>query len=145
MSLESSVRSIIVNSIHRVFPETSVYEAAGLMVDKDVGCLLVSGNDGPVGIVTQKDVLRRVTSRRVNPELTKVKDVMSSPLISIGQETSIGDAAKKMIEMGIKRLVVTGEDGDFRGLITMTDIVRWVANQEKLSDSLIDYLMHEVT
>jgi len=145
VSLESSVRSIIVNSIHRVFPETSVYEAAGLMVDKDVGCLLVSGNDGPVGIVTQKDVLRRVTSRRVNPELTKVKDVMSSPLISIGQETSIGDAAKKMIEMGIKRLVVTGEDGDFRGLITMTDIVRWVANQEKLSDSLIDYLMHEVT
>ena len=145
MSLESSVRSIIVNSIHRVFPETSVYEAAGLMVDKDVGCLLVSGNDGPVGIVTQKDVLRRVTSRRANPELTKVKDVMSSPLISIGQETSIGDAAKKMIEMGIKRLVVTGEDGDFWGLITMTDIVRWVANQEKLSDSLIDYLMHEVT
>ena len=144
MSLESSVRSIIINSIHRVFPETSVYEAAGLMVEKDVGCLLVSGNDGPVGIVTQKDVLKRVTSRRASPELTKVKDVMSSPLISVGQETSIGDAAKKMIEMRIKRLVVTGEDGDFRGLVTMTDIVRWIANQEKLTDSLINYLMHEV-
>jgi len=144
VSLESSVRSIIVNSIHRVFPETSVYEAAGLMVEKDVGCLLVSGNDGPVGIVTQKDVLKRVTSRRASPELTKVKDVMSSPLISVGQETSIGDAAKKMIEMRIKRLVVTGEDGDFRGLVTMTDIVRWIANQEKLTDSLINYLMHEV-
>jgi len=144
VSLESSVRSIIVNSIHRVFPETSVYEAAGLMVEKDVGCLLVSGNDGPVGIVTQKDVLKRVTSRRANPELTRVKDVMSSPLISIGQETSIGDAAKKMIEMGIKRLGVTGEDGGFRGLVTMTDIVRWIANQEKLSDSLINYLMQEV-
>ena len=114
------------------------------MVEKDVGCLLVSGSDGPVGIVTQKDVLKRVTSRRASPELTKVKDVMSSPLISVGQETSIGDAAKKMIEMGIKRLVVTGEDGGFRGLVTMTDIVRWVANQEKLTDSLINYLMHEV-
>jgi len=134
----------VVNSIHRVLPETSVYDAAGLMVEKDVGCLLVSGNDGPIGIVTQKDVLRKVTSRKVNPELIKVKDVMSTPLISIGHGTSIGDAAKKMIEIGVKRLAVTGENGDFQGLITMTDIVRWVARQEELSDSLINYLMHDI-
>ena len=114
------------------------------MVEKDVGCLLVSGNDGPIGIVTQKDVLRKVTSRKVNPELIKVKDVMSTPLISIGHGTSIGDAAKKMIEIGVKRLAVTGENGDFQGLITMTDIVRWVARQEELSDSLINYLMHDI-
>jgi CBS domain-containing protein len=145
VSLEESVKGLVVDPIRKVKPNSSVYEAASIMVEKNIGCLLVSGNDGPVGIVTQKDVLRRVTRRRGDPVRIKVEDVMSSPLISIGLDTSIGDAAKKMIENGIKRLVVTGEDGSFRGLITMTDIVRWVAKQEALSDSLINYLMHDVT
>jgi CBS domain-containing protein len=145
VSLEDSVKGLVVDPVHKVRLDSSVYEAATIMVEKDIGCLVVSGSDGPVGIVTQKDVLRKVTSKRVNPEQILVKDVMSSPLISIAVETSIGDAAKKMIENGIKRLAVTGGDGTFVGLITMTDLVRWVARQEELSDSLINYLMHDVT
>lgn len=69
---------------------------------------------------------------------------MSSPLVSTGPETRIGDAAQKMVESQIKRLVVTNEDGTFMGLLTMTDIVRWVAKQKKLSDSLVNYLMYDV-
>ncbi len=49
-----------------------------------------------------------------------------------------------MMDNADKRLVVMSEDGTFLGLVTMTDIVRWVAKQEELSDSLINYLNHDV-
>ena len=49
-----------------------------------------------------------------------------------------------MIENKVKRLVVLNENGTLAGLVTMTDLIRWLAVQEKLSDSLINYLMYQV-
>ena len=140
MSLEAMVKNLVVEVVHKVSPESSVHDAASLMLEKDISCLLVSGVEGPIGIITERDILRRVTAVRLDPGKVRVKDVMSSPLVSVDPETSVGDAAKKMIESEIKRLVVMSKDGAFMGLITMTDIVRWVARQEELSDSLLNYL-----
>ena len=128
-----------------ITPESSVLDAARMMLEKGVGSLLVSGKSGgAVGIVTERDMLRKVTAAKADPGLLRVENIMSSPLITAPSETSIGDAAKIMIDHQIKRLVVTDPAGELQGLITMTDIVRWVAGQEQLSDSLIDYLMYSV-
>jgi CBS domain-containing protein len=95
-------------------------------------------------MVTEKDILRKVTARSRDPARVQVREVMSTPLIATSMDTSVGDAAKKMIQSKIKRLVVMGEDGSFLGLVTMTDIVRWVASRKELSDSLVNYLMYDV-
>ena len=144
MSVDTKVKSIVVELVHKIRPEASAQEAAALMVEKDIGCLVVSGNEGPVGLVTERNILRKLAAVRGDPSRVRVREIMSAPLISVSMDTSIGDTAKKMIDYHIKRLVVMGEDGTFLGLVTMTDIVRWMAKQEKLSESLINYLMFDV-
>jgi CBS domain-containing protein len=142
--LESKVKSIIIDVVHKVRPESTAREAATIMLEKDVGCLVVFGPEGAVGMITERDVLRKVTATGLDPGKVRVRDIMSAPLIAVSADTSIGDAAKKMIDNGIKRLVVMGDDGTLLGLITMTDIVRWVAGRKELSDALTDYLKYDV-
>ena len=144
MSLESKVKSIVVEVVHKVRPEFTAREAAQIMVDKDVGCLVVSGSEGAVGMLTERDIIRKVTAAGIDPNKIRVRDIMSVPLLAVSADTSIGDAAKKMIEDRIKRLVVMGEDGTLLGLITMTDIVRWAAGRKELSDALTNYLKYDV-
>jgi CBS domain-containing protein len=144
LSLEAEVRSLMAVEVHKIHLESTVSDAVAVMLAKDIGSLVVAGSDGPVGIITERDILRKVTGARADPGKVKVKEVMSSPLISINAETSVGDAAKKMVENGIRRLGVTDDDGALAGLVTMTDIVSYVAKREELSDSLISYLMHDV-
>ncbi len=144
MSIEAKIKSIVIEVVHRIRPEATALEAASLMLEKEVGCLVVTGERGAIGMITERDILRKVTAAHIDPSKVRVKDIMSVPLIATTMDTPIGDAAKKMIENNIKRLVVLGEEGTFFGLVTMTDIVRWLARQEELSDSLINYLKYDV-
>jgi CBS domain-containing protein len=144
VSLEEQIESIITRDVHTIGPESPVIEAAGLMVKGGIDCLIVTSVKGAIGILTERDLLRKVTALGKNPSETLVKEVMSSPLISTSVFTTVGEAAKLMSDQGVRRLVVTGGDGDFIGIITMTDLVKWLASKEKLSESLMNYLTYEV-
>ena len=140
MAIEAKIKSIMIELVHATSGEATVVEAASAMLEKDASCLVVTGKEGPIGMITERDILRRVTAASLNARLVRVKDIMSAPLIATSMDSSIGDAAKKMIENNIRRLVVLGQDGTFLGLVTMTDLVKWLANEKELSDALIDYL-----
>jgi len=144
LSLEAKISGLMKGKVHKIQHESTVSEAAAVLLAKNIGSLVVTGTDGPVGLITATDILRKVTAARADPAEVRVKDVMSSPLISVSAETSVGEAAKQMIGMKIKRLGVTNDRGGLAGIVTMTDIVGYVAKQERLSDSLMRYLMHEV-
>ena len=144
MSLEAKISGLMKGKVHKIHHESTVSEAAAVLLAKNIGSLVVTGTDGPVGLITATDILRKVTVARADPAEVRVKDVMSSPLISVSAETSVGEAAKQMIGMKIKRLGVTNDRGGLAGIVTMTDIVGYVAKQERLSDSLMRYLMYEV-
>lgn len=144
MAPEATVRSIIIEMVYTTRPESTAQEAAAAMVEKEVGCLVVRGNEGVWGMLTERDILRKVTAAGADPRRVHVRDIMSVPLIGTSLDTPIADAAKKMIENRIKRLAVIREDGTFLGLVTMTDIVRWMAGQKELSNSLANYLKFNV-
>ena len=144
MSLEAKISGLMNGVVHKIHSGSTVSEAAAVLLTKDIGSLVVTGTGGPVGLITVRDILRKVTAARADPAEVQVKDVMSSPLISVNADASVGEAARKMIEMKIKRLGVTDDQGSLTGIVTMTDIVGYVAKQEELSDSLIRYLMHVV-
>jgi CBS domain-containing protein len=95
-------------------------------------------------MVTERDILRKVTAAKIDPSKVRAKQIMSAPLITVSLDTSISDSAKKMIENKVKRLVVMDRDGTFIGLVTMTDIIRWMAKQEELSESLVNYLIYDI-
>ena len=144
MSLEAKISGLMKGEVHKIHHDSTISEAAGVLLAKDIGSLVVTGTEGPVGLITVRDILRKVTAARADPGEVRVKDVMSYPLISVSAEGTVGEAAKKMTEMKIKRLGVTDDRGRLTGIVTMTDIVGYVAKQEELSDSLIRYLMYDV-
>ena len=144
VAVEAKVTSIMIEVVHATSGEATVLQAASVMLEKDVSCLVVTGKEGPIGMITERDILRKVTAARLDASRVRVKDIMSAPLIATSMDTSLGDAARKMIEYNIKRLVVLGQDGTFLGLVTMTDLVRWLAKEKELSDALIDYLKYHV-
>ncbi len=129
MSLK--VRDVMVKNVVTVPTETTVRNAAKLMNKHDIGCLVVMKKEKPVGIVTERDMLKRVLLKPKDPKKTKVSRIMSKPLVVGEPQTDIRDAVRLMVEGKIKRLPIV-EDGHIYGLVTLTDIVRSAAYFEQI-------------
>jgi signal-transduction protein with cAMP-binding, CBS, and nucleotidyltransferase domain len=89
----------------------------------EIGCLVVVEDDKPVGIITERDLLKRCLAKSKELRNMKVTEIMSQPLISVGPTIEIEEAAKVMCQKQIKKLPIV-EDGKLCGLITLTDILR---------------------
>ncbi len=109
----------------RIDRTPSALDAAKLMVKKKVGSVVVVDVEGkPVGIVTERDILKKVTVLNKSPAEVAVQDIMSFPVITIMAYDSIETAAAVMAKNKIKRLVVLEEDGSTVGVLSITDITR---------------------
>src|SRR6187200_658714 len=102
-------------------------EAAKVMRDRDVLSILVTiskNSNEPIGIVTERDILYRVVAENKDPFKVTLKNVMSSPLITIAEVESVKDAVLLMRSKHIRRLVVKNAEGnDITGIITLISIV----------------------
>ena len=117
------VEDVMVENVISVPERATVKEAAELMNQHGIGCLIVVKNGKPVGIVTETDMVKRVILGPVDPENTMVRKIMSRPLVVVDTQISIEEASKIMRERKIRKLPVM-EKGRLVGLITTTDIVR---------------------
>ena len=106
--------------------ETNVRDAALMMTDRRIGSIIITERGQPIGIVTERDMLERVISLCRDPCETRMKEIMSSPLITVPKETAILEAMRKMREKGISRLVVM-EDNVLIGIVSERDIIRAVS------------------
>ena len=104
-----------------VHVDVSIAEAARLMKDRDVGSLIVIEGETPVGIVTERDMVTKVIAPGRSVD-TKVKEVMSAPLVSVHPHMEVSEAANKMAHLKIRRLAVV-DGGKLVGLITENDII----------------------
>jgi CBS domain-containing protein len=109
----------------------TVKSAIKLMVKKNIGSVVVTGDssDNPVGILTERDILKSIAYRRVRPEVTKIEEIMSTPILSVEQDSTLGDAAQMMIKKNIRRLLVK-QDNEYVGIITQRDL------QKLMSDTI---------
>jgi CBS domain-containing protein len=89
----------------------------------DVGSVIVTNNNRPVGIITSKNILNRVVEPRLDAGIVRAKDIMSSPIITIEPDSSVEDAAKLMAQKRIKKLAVMDKD-KILGILSTSDIVR---------------------
>ena len=102
--------------------DVSVKAAASKMAQHRVGCLIVTEKGRPVGMITETDMLSRVLALARNAESTKVKTVMSEPLICGNPDMDFIEATKLMINKAIKKLpIIQGEQ--LVGILTITDAV----------------------
>jgi len=101
----------------------TVYEAIKRMVNANVGSLLVIERGKLRGIVTERDYLRRVALQGRTERDTRVRDIMSAPLVYVSPETSVEQCMAVMTERRIRHLPVLDEDHDVVGLISIGGIV----------------------
>lgn len=113
----------MVEKVVTIAPKATIRQAAELMNLHEIGCVLVVDHEKPVGILTERDMLKRIICESRSSCTTKVIDTMTKPLVTASQETRAGDAAKLMFERNIKKLPVV-ENGRLVGLVTLTDLLR---------------------
>ena len=103
-------------------------DVAQMMVKKRVGSIIIMDrNSHPIGIITERDMVKRVCTKNVAASRIKLEQIMSTPLITIMSYDSIDTASRVMVKNKIKRLVVLEEDNRIIGLISVTDITRRLA------------------
>ena len=115
------VKDVMVTNVVTVDVGVSVRKAVERMNAQEIGCLVVQEKGHYAGILTERDVLKRVVVKARNPEKVFVGQVMSKPLTVVDPETSVEEAVKLMLEKRVKKLPVI-KTKKLVGLITMTDI-----------------------
>lgn len=124
------VKDIMTKSLITVESSATVNEAAKMMESAKVGSVLVMEQNVPVGIMTDRDFAIKIAAHAY-PIHTKVKQVMSSPLVHVRPDDEVWVAADLMYSRKIRRLPVLDED-DLCGIVTATDFVKMftVCNRE---------------
>ena len=122
-----TVKGFMTTNVITIGVNETVLYAAKLMHQQDVGDLVVMEGVVAKGIVTERDLVRRVMAQK-KPLDTKVSEVMSDPLITIEEEASLRDAARKMVKYKIRRLPVTKKNV-LVGIIATSDFARHLSKK----------------
>ena len=110
-------------NVKTVRTDDSAHDAVVKMNKFDVGSVIVTNSNRPVGIITSKNILNRIVEPRLDAGTVRAKDIMSSPLITIEPDAPIEDAAKLMAQKRIKKIAVMDKD-KIIGIVSTSDIVK---------------------
>ena len=104
--------------------ENEASNKAAMVMDKnDLGCVVVTNSAGnSIGIITERDLVIRVLAKKLKPDMSKAKEIMTTPLLKIEPDATITEAARRMNRLDIRRLGVTYK-GNLVGIISSKDIL----------------------
>ena len=106
----------------KAFSDSNVVKAVRLMVDRNIGSIVVEDVEGPVGIFTERDLISKVLGRGRRVEEPILLEVMTRSFDTLRSEATLVEAAKMMLEK--KGRLIVFDDGDLIGIVTATDIMR---------------------
>ena len=115
---------VMVREVITIDENASVKEAADIMNQFEIGSIIATRKGKAAGIITERDLLKRIVAEGKNAKKTRVKDIMSSPLVVITPNTDLEEAARLMFEKKIKKLPVIDQNR-LVGLVSLTDIARY--------------------
>jgi len=133
MSLK--VEDAMVKEVMTIDENSTIKEAAEIMNKFEIGCLIAVRKGKAMGIITERDLLKRVVAEARDAKKTKVKDIMSSPLVVVEPKMDLEEAVRLMFQMKIKKLPVVNEKR-LVGLVTLTDIARFQPQMIKILKQL---------
>ena len=130
-----TVKDLMTKNVITIDSNKTVAEAAALMSEKGIGDLIVMDGDTPIGIVTERDFVRRVLAKQKSAD-TAISEVMTSPLMVIDPEAPIKEAAQRMVSSDIRRLPVI-KDNKLVGIITAADFAKHLS-KKTLTDDILE-------
>jgi predicted transcriptional regulator len=130
-----SVSNLMNPKVQTDFEDQNIRSACNIMYANDIGCVIIVTHANyrtPVGIITERDVVRILGKLNEDLLQTPVRTLMSSPLITIEESASINDATKLMNNKKIRRLVAVDRNNKMTGILTQTDIFNAVDKDPNL-------------
>jgi CBS domain-containing protein len=126
---EPNVAKVMSKSVMAVELNSSAKDCAKAMAKKGVSCAVITQGGSAVGIVTERDLVSKVLAESIDAKNVLVRDIMSTPLITVGPDSSLTSAAELMAQYRIRRLVVVDRNGSLVGIVTTGDIARSLAEK----------------
>jgi len=137
VKLMPAVKDIMTKEVITIEPSKTVFEAAQIMTEKGLSCLIVVIKAFPVGILTERDIVRRIVAKCASPD-TKITEAMTKNLITVEPETSLREAARIMSTNKIRRLPVLKQN-KLVGIVVASDFVR-NAGKKTTVEEILDAL-----
>jgi len=140
MGLESiSVSEIINKDVKVIDQEQNIFDSSKVMIDNNIGSVVIIDNNeskNPVGIITERDVVRVVSTFSLSDLEVPIRKLMSYPLITLSQNASVLDAMKLMYERKIRRVIIL-EGTALVGIVTEHDMFKLLMSNKELITTVI--------
>jgi CBS domain-containing protein len=120
-----TVGTIMSKSVAIVDAGDSIEQAVEKMVEKKTGCVVVLSGGKPVGILTERDVLKWVAAGDITTEKSRVRDLMTTPLVSTGSSAPLSEVLAEMHGRGFRNMPVMGNAGELAGIVSMGDVLKY--------------------
>ena len=125
--VEEEIGEYMTTPVISIDSQANIHDLTQFMDEKNVGSLLVTKEAEYVGIVTERDLTRKVLRQKMDPETTKVNDIMSAPIMTLDGSRPVTEANQFMADKKIRHLAVTDE-GKIVGVLSVKDLVSFFAN-----------------
>lgn len=126
--------------VYMVSPQTTVYDALGMMADNDIGALVVLEDDKLVGVFAERDYARKVILKGRHSQDTPVREVMSTDVITVDPNRNLEECLKLITYHRVRHLPVVHDD-QVMGIISIGDIVKGIiTHHEFIIEQLEDYI-----
>lgn len=133
--LPLKIQDVMIREVITLDENATAKEAAEIMNKFEIGSLIIVSGGKAVGILTERDLLKRVIAGARDANKTKTKEIMSTPLVAVEPNADLEEAVKQMFQMKIKKLPVI--DGNrLVGLVSLTDIARFHPQMMRLLKQL---------
>jgi CBS domain-containing protein len=140
MGLESiSISEIINKDVKVIDQEQNIFDTSKVMIDNNIGSVVIIDNNdskNPVGIITERDIVRIVSTFSLSDLQVPIRKLMSYPLITLSQNASVLDALKLMYEKNIRRVIIL-EGNTLIGIVTENDIFKLLMSNKELITTVI--------
>jgi len=109
-------------NVKTAHPDSTVKEVVEKMNRFNIGSIVIVQGERPIGIITERDVLQKVVEHCLDPSLCKAKEIMTTPILTAGEDMSLDDAAKFMASRKIKKIPIV-RNQTLVGIVTATDMM----------------------
>ena len=131
-----TIGTICTRRVITVERDIDITAAAAVMRENHIGYLIVtdarSGGSAPIGVITDRDIVVKVTAKEVDPHTLTVGDVMTPEPLTAGEDDGISETLHRMRRLGVRRVPVVGPRGQVSGVLSIDDVVDHLVSQ--LSD-----------
>ena len=124
----AKVRDIMQKNVITIEKTKKAQDAAIILKDKEISFLVVINDNKPIGIVSERDIVRKIVADNKESQSTPLETIMSNNFKWVEPNASIESAVQKMLNNNIRRLVVL-EDGELAGVITQTDLTEFLRSK----------------